>query len=275
MARTTKQIYDSMVSEKERRVELAGLTSTSVTAVWRMLLWVVASGIQMAETLADKMQEDIEMELAEKTPHRPRWYAEKAKQYMQGMTLIEGSDEYDLSGLSDTEISSKRVVKYAAAIESYDMSRLYVKVAGEDEAGVRRPLSTVTAIGLRAYMNEIKDAGVRIELVNQAADRYSCVVKVLYDPMLAPEDVESRVKEAIEHYIAELPFAGEYSNMALIDAVQVVEGVKIAELQTAQVREANQELWQGVSLRYTPAAGYMQAEDIRVELDPYSLYEGV
>ena len=272
MARTTKEIYEAMVRDKESRAELSELTTTSNVSVWRMLLWVVASAVNVAEQMWDAFKGDVERLLAEQTAHRVDWYAWKATQYVSGLTLMPGTDEYDLSALSEQEVARRRVVKYAAAIESRDLSKLYVKIAGEDGEGKRKPLSEEEAVQVAAYLGEVKDVGVRIEVVNKAADVFRCTVRVLYDPILSPDSVREAVKKAIEVYVENLAFNGEYSNMALVDAVQRVDGVKIAEVESALVAEEGGNL-RGVNVRYTPVAGYMQAEEVVVNLEPYSVYE--
>lgn len=273
MARTTREIYEAMLRQKESRSELAELNSNSVASIWRLLLWVVASAMNVAEQLWEEWRGRLAAELATQVPHRASWYAWKATQYVQGLPLIAGSDEYDLTGLSDSEVEQRRVVKYAAAIESRDASRLYVKVAGEDAGGRRAPLAADVAVQVSAYLQEVKDAGVRVTLVNQPADAYSCAVRVLYDPMLSPEVVSAGVRSAVREYVENLAFNGEYSNMALIDAVQGVQGVKIAELERATVTDAESGVERGVNVRYTPVAGYMEAVDVEVNLEAYSVYE--
>lgn len=275
MARTTREIYEAMLREKESRSELAELSSSSTTSIWRLLLWVVASAVNVAEQLWDAWKQEVDRELSEQMPHRAEWYATKAKAYVKGKVLKPGSDEYDLTGMSESEVERLRVVKYAAAVESRDYSRLYVKVAGEDESGKRAPLSEAEAVQVAAYMNEVKDVGVRIELVNKRADLYRCAVKVLYDPILSPEEVGDRVRVAIAEYVEQLEFNGEYSNMALIDAVQRVSGVKIAEVERATVEEYGTGSERGVNVRYTPVAGYMTAEEVEVNLEAYSVYESL
>ena len=160
MARTTREIYEAMLRDKEGRSELAGLSRSSTTSIWRLLLWVVASAVNVAEQLWDAWKQEVDRELSEQMPHRTEWYAAKAKAYVKGKVLKPGSDEYDLTGMSESEVERLRVVKYAAAVESRDYSRLYVKVAGEDESGKRAPLSEAEAVQVAAYMNEVKDVGV-------------------------------------------------------------------------------------------------------------------
>lgn len=271
MARTTREIYEAMVRDKESRAELSELTSASNVAVWRLLLWIVASAVNMAEQLWDIFRRDVEKTLAEQTAHRVDWYAWKATQFVSGLTLIPGKDTYDLSVLGDQDIERLRIVKYAAAIENKEFTMLYVKVAGEDGEGHRVPLTEGQALRVEAYLNEVKDVGVRITLVNKSADVFKCAVKVLYDPILDPDNMRDAIEKTIRDYVENLAFNGEYSNMALIDAVQKVEGVKIAEVESAVVAEEGG-TERGVNLRYTPVAGYMKAEEVVVNLEPYSVY---
>lgn len=274
MARTTREIFEAMVRDKESRAELAGLTSNSDVSVWRMLLWVVAGAIHVAEQLMDAFVADVKQELTMLTPHRADWYAYKATQYVEGKTLQPGKDVYDLSGMDEGEIARRRVVKYAAAVESSDMSVLYVKVAGEDDGGRRQPLSEESATQVAAYLDEVKDVGVRIKLINQPADQFQCVISVLYDPILSPESIQAAIERTVESYVEDLAFNGEYSNMALIDAVQKIEGVKIAEVRSAQVKVSDG-VSKWVDMRYTPMAGYMEAEAVVVMMKPYSAYASV
>lgn len=275
MARTTREVYEAMLRDKESRGELAELSSSSTASIWRLLLWIVASAVNVAEQLWEAWKMEVDIELAEQMPHRAEWYATKAKAYVKGKVLKPGSDEYDLAGMSDSEIEQLRVVKYAAAVESRDYSRLYVKVAGADAGGRRTPLSDEEAVQVASYLNEVKDVGVRIVLVNKRADLYRCAVRVLYDPILSPEVVREQVRSAIAGYVEDLEFNGEYSNMAMIDAVQRVAGVKIAEVERATVEEYGTGSERGVNVRYTPVAGYMKPEEIVVNLEAYSVYESL
>ena len=118
------------------------------------------------------------------------------------------------------------------AVENRDASLLTIKVAGEKD-GKRCRLDAETEAQLAAYIAEIKDAGVRTALVNIDPDRFNCEADVYYDPMLVAETVESACREAVRNYIENLPFNGEYTNMALVDALQTLDGVRIVEFRGA------------------------------------------
>ena len=76
-------------------------------------------------------REEVTAELEELMPHRPKWYRDKVLEFMEDRELIDDTDRYDLSGMSESEISAARVVKHAVATESRDASLLTIKVAGE------------------------------------------------------------------------------------------------------------------------------------------------
>lgn len=238
----------------------------SKVSIENLLLYIVAVGIYALEALFREHKADVDAAIDETLPHRPKWYRDKVLQFMEGKTLVEDTDRYDTTGMTDEDIEAARVVKYAAATESADASLLTIKVAGETD-GERTPLDQETETQLLAYLGEVKDAGVRIALVNQEADRFRCTVDIYYDAMLTSATVEAVCRKAIGRYIQNLPFNGEYTNMALIDALQQVEGVRIAELKDASVRVAGEQTLTAIDARHRPVAGYMKAETADVTLN--------
>ena len=154
------------------------------------------------------------------------------------------------------------MVKYAAATESSDASLLTIKVAGEN-GGVRQRLDGETETQLAAYIAEFKDAGVRINLVNIDADTFNCEVDIYYDPMLLPEEVEGACRETVRAYIEDLPFNGEYTNMALVMSCRSRGG----EDRRVPGRDDLGERGNGSRsdhARHVPVAGYFKAGTITI-----------
>lgn len=270
MARTTQEIYEEMVAEKERRTELAGLTSPSNTAVWRLMLYIVAYAAGVLERLWDVYSAEVDARIDAIMPHRPKWYVDKVLEFMSDTTLVPDTDQYDTSGMTDEEIASAKVVKHATANESESASILVIKVAGEKD-GRRCPLPTEVETQLRSYIEEIKDAGVRYSLVNQEADTFNCTVDIYYDPMKLPSTVETDCRNAIEEYIENLPFNGEYTNMALVDRLQAVDGVKIAELTSSSSSAVTMGTTVSINARTVPEAGYFKTGEITLNLTAYDV----
>lgn len=199
--------------------------------VWAMCAWTV-------EQLLSRHRAEVTAAVEEIVPHRPKWYRDKVLGFMEGRPLEADRDTYDTAGMSESEVSAARVVKHAVATESRDASLLTIKVAGES-GGERRPLTAEQERQLKAYIMEIKDAGVRTALVNMEGDTFGCEVDVYYNAMLEPESVQSSCEAAIRGYIENLPFNGEYTNMALVDRLQGVDGVKIVELLGSTARASD------------------------------------
>lgn len=242
----------------------------SPVSIENLLFYIVAVCTHVVEALVDKHDAEVTAAIAELVPHRPRWYALKAMAFMKDCLLIPDTDRYDTSAMSDADIDRARVVKYAVATETDDASLLTIKVAGGTDTR-RQPLDADTETQLRAYLQEIKDAGVRILLINQEPDFFNASIDIYYDPQRTADDVETDCHQAIQQYLANLDFGGEYTHMAFVDALQAVPGVKIAELRNAQARTDLQSHWNTIDTRYTPEAGYFSyyPDNFEINLYPY------
>ena len=244
----------------------------SALSVESVLMYVFAVCAWSVERLMAEHKMEVESRLTNSKAHRPKWYRDKVLAFMVGEALQGDSDEYDTAGMSDDEIEKLRVVKHAVAVENDDESILIIKVAGEKE-GKRQPLSYEEAEQLRAYIGEIKDAGVRVSLVNQEADVFNCEVDVYYDAMLGQNTVEQACRGSIKRYIENLPFNGEYTNMALVDSLQGVDGVRIAELKRSTAQAVGETESRQINARTRPVAGYFKEGEITLKMVPYEKRE--
>jgi len=271
MARSTQEIYQQMVALKEATPELSTLTSTSATAIWRLLLYIVAFAINVLETLWDAYQSDVTEELDAKLPHRARWYRDMALLFMENKTLVTDTDYYDTSAMTDAQIEAARVVKYAACSERAASSKLDIKIAGQNAYGVRCPISAAAQTQFEAYMGQVKDAGVRFQVWNQAADNFKCSVTIVYDPTRLPSDVKSACEDAIKNYIENLPFNGLYSDMGLVDVLQMVDGVRIVSMLQSMSAQSGGNQYTGINGYTQPAAGYFHFVSATITMTAYNL----
>lgn len=278
MARNITEIKTEIAREfmrNESAAELYGFAPGSefgdvfgAASVENILIYVWAVCAWTIEQLVSRHKEEVTAELEELIAHHPKWYRDKVLRFMAGKELEQDSDTYDTTGMSEGDIAAARVVKHAVAMESKDASLLTIKVAGES-GGVRKPITEEQEKQLKAYINEIKDAGVRTALVNMEADTFGCTVDVYYNAMLEPDTVQTTCRDVICDYIENLPFNGEYTNMALIDRLQEVEGVKIVELLESTAKAANENTTTQINARLTPAAGYFKPGLITVNMKSY------
>ena len=242
------------------------------TSIENLLVYIVAVAQHVLERLMGEHKSEVEAIIDSQRAHRPKWYRDKVLEYMDNVDLAEDADgydtdEYDTSGMTESDIEEAKVVKYAAATESNDSALLTIKVATEDADGELAPLDADVAERLGAYIRRIKDAGVRVTVVNQEADTYSCEMDVWYSAMKSSQSVQTQVKKAIRSYLQGLPFNGEYTNMALTDTIQAVDGVRVVELKSAGVTVDGH--YQDTGARYQPAAGYMKAGSLEINMKVY------
>lgn len=272
---TTAFMADTTLATKYGFTIGSSFDSTfSKVSLENLLLYIVAAAIWTHERLFDEHKTEVENVIAELKPHTLRWYVNKVKQFRVGQSLIEGTDRYDNGNFTDDEIAQMQIVHFAAATES--ATTIYIKVA-TDNNGTKRPLTKSQLDGLKAYIAEVKDAGVRVEIINEAACCLRLTMAIYYDPMVLDgtgqniHTAEHPIDDAIRNYIENLPFNGEYSNTALTDALQAVDGVRIPEILTAA------ESFDGINytpidVKAIPYSGYYIFEPSNITID-YRPYE--
>lgn len=241
----------------------------SKASIENVLFYVFAAAAWVLERLFAQHKEEVDKRIDEILPHRAKWYRNIVLKFLKDKVLIPGTDRYDTTDMTDDKINELRVVKHAVATERKDSSILTIKVAGADGDNKRCKLPKEVEEQLFQYISEVKDAGVRINLVNVDADIFNCTIDVYYDPMLLSENVQAECLKSIEGYIGNLPFNGEYTNMELIDILQKVQGVKIVEYKNATTRSSSSSVELDVDARCVPDAGYFIAGDIIINMEVY------
>ena len=240
----------------------------SKASIENILLYIVAYCAYVLEVLFDNVKAEIEDEIATKVPGSLQWYVEKLKGFMYGFDFDDNTGEWVIP--DDTELSTinaSKIVKHAVAIDDNANSVLTLKVAREVD-GQLKPLDDTQALCLTAYINRIKYAGVKTRLINQEGDMFDCSVKIWYDPLKTEAEVQQECIKAIEKYIKNLPFNGEYSNMALIDYLQTVSGVKVADFRDASYTEQNGQT-KTIDGKVRPYAGYFNLGTITLNMEAY------
>ncbi|GIZ10292.1 nucleotidyltransferase [Flavobacterium sp. UMI-01] len=264
MARTIQAIQNEIFSNITADENLAGLTTTSKTAIYRLFVFIVSFSIWVLENLYDTHKNEVNDIIEAKMPHRPSWYRTKALAFQYGFDLIQDTDKYDNTGFTDEEIEASKVIKYSAVTKSG--GQLYVKIATEID-GVLTPIEPEVKNAFVAYMDEIADCGVKYLVVNHLPDILLLNIQIYRDPLVLDENGMSilngnyPVEDAISEYMKELPFNGELVLAHLVDKLQKVEGVTIPHIINAES--------QAIDINTNE---YLDAEPINVKTVPVSGY---
>ena len=270
MARTIQEIQELIYQAKAQEPALNELNSTSKVAIWRLWVYIIAVAIWSLEKLFDLHRADIDKRLAELKPHTTRWYRSKALAFQYGFDLLTDSDKFNNTGHTEEQIEASKIVKYSAVVESPNEGRLIVKIAGEQGEQLQ-PITDAQKQAFEAYLQEIKDAGVRLSVVNYQPDVLHLQMKIVYDPLVLDSNGQSiihatkPIETAIKDYLKRLPFNGELVLAHLIDELQQAEGVRIPHLVLAQSKHigtnGNYGAFEAIEISKIPTAGYFTIDN--------------
>lgn len=271
MARSIDQIQTEIIQAKENNPNLAGLTSTSKVAVWRLITYIISVAIYTLEILFDGHKAETDTKIASLKPHTARWYRQKALAFQHGFSLVNEADYYDNTGIDEQLLEQSKIVKYSAVTESETESRVIIKIATELGSELS-PIDGAQKQAFDAYMAEIKDAGVNITVINFLPDKLFLSMRIFYDPLVLDANGNSiidggkPVETAIKQYLKELPFNGELVLAHLVDRLQKVNGVVIPQIDNAQsswidttIDDYGQP--QQINVKTVPISGYFKVVD--------------
>ena len=270
MARSIQDIQQLIYAQKAQEPALESLNSTSKVAIWRLWVYIISVAIWSLEKLFDLHRIDIDKRLTELKPHTARWYRSKALAFQYGYYLAPDSDKYNNQWLTEEQIEASKIIKYSAVVESKNEGRLIVKIAGE-QGDTLQPITDAQRQSFEAYLQEIKDAGVRLSVVNYQPDVLHLQMKIIYDPLVLDSNGQSiakatkPVEETIISYLKCLPFNGELVLAHLIDVLQQAEGIKIPHLVLAQSKNITSGggygAFETIEISKIPTAGYFTIDN--------------
>jgi hypothetical protein len=265
MARTIAEIQAQIIAAKEADPVLAGLTSTSRVAIWRLWTFVVASCQWTLEKLFDQFKLDVDEIIAAMKPHSLRWYAEKVKAFRYGQNLVEETDQYSDEGLTDDEIAESLVIAQCAVVEQENGIRIKVARLVDSELAA---LSGDQMTSLEDYIKKVKDAGVKTLTTTGPPDELKLDLFIKFNALVLSSTGQridgsnnEPVQDAVKTYLKNLPFNGVLELDKLVNEIQEVEGVVAAYVVQATARYGSLPFSSFVDYRYEPDAGYLRIID--------------
>lgn len=254
MARTIQQIKDEIILEKDSQTALAGLTSTSQTAIWRLWVFVIAAAIWAFEKLWDIYRAEVEVIAARAVPGVVAWYINRAKEFQYGYNLTFVND---VPGYATIDTVA-RIVTRAAVVEKAE-GGMILKVAKTSGPNVV-PLSPAEMVAFAGYTNQIKFAGTKIDIISLNADLLRLTITVYYNPLYDLSTLQASVESAINTYLANVSFGGTIYISKLIDAVQLVKGVLDVVMNNAEAK-TGANAYASFARVYTSLAGYSKIDN--------------
>jgi hypothetical protein len=279
MARTIIEIYDEMIAEKQLNTALTGLqpniesgqnlltelTTASKVAVWRLIFFTVAVAIWTHEKIFDLHKAEIEKRASELITGTLRWYSEQALAFQYGDILVWNDQllKYEYPSGS----TGQKIVARASTIEVAGANnQIRIKIAKLNNSGKLVPLSATEQNSFTTYINRVKFAGVNLSVTNINPDQLKLQIRIDYNPLILTSTGEListpgvfPVRNAINNYIANLPFDGVFNVNAMIDKIQSADGVIDPVVISCQAQTGSAP-YTTITQNYTADAGYLEID---------------
>ena len=274
MARTIEEIKKSMtdrfLSDDTLR-QAYGIegdatwdSSFSKVSVENMLMYVVAFVAHTLEVMMDAFRKDVDTQIAQNIVPTVRWYHTKAMAFQYGDRLVY-NEEYGHFEYP-TEDSSKKLVKYCS-VKDRGVS-IQVLVSGENN-GFPSVLSNDVLLAFKSYMNQVKVAGVILDVKSLAADGIRISAEIQIDPQIISvdgvriSDGTKVIEDAINIYLANIVYGGTFNKTKLVDAIQNVEGVIDVTLEKVDVKPSGSTIYKEMtSNNYTAVSGCFKSDKL-------------
>lgn len=226
MSRTLTEIYNEAVETRSKYLELTELTNDSKMSIINAFTWVTAAAIYSFETLLDVFTTDIAKTFTQRINGTSAYYANAMLKWQYGNDLII-NDEGTAFHYA-TEDTTKRLITHVSYQEYYNEefkdNILILKVATGEGSSLSQ-LSDEELIAARAYLNQIKFAGVKCNVVSRRGDVLVPRVTVYYDGAITKEELYDNIDTALIDFIVNMKFDSLIYSQKIIDAIQKVEHV--------------------------------------------------
>ena len=226
MSRTLTEIYDEAVETRNKYLELTELTNDSKMSIINAFTWVTAAAIYSFETLLDVFTTDIAKTFTQRINGTSAYYASAMLKWQYGDDLII-NDEGTAFHYA-TEDTTKRLITHVSYQEYYNEefkdNILILKVASGEGRSLSQ-LSDEELIAARAYLNQIKFAGVKCNVVSRRGDVLVPRLTVYYDGAITKEELYDNIDTALIDFIVNMKFDSLVYSQKIIDAIQKVEHV--------------------------------------------------
>lgn len=226
MSRTLTEIYNESVETRNKYLELTELTNDSKMSIINAFTWVVAAAIYSFETLLDVFMIDIATIFNSRINGTPSYYANAMMKWQFGDELTMNNDGTSFAYAQEDD--TKRLISHVSYQleynEMYKDEVLILKVATGDVGKLSR-LSSEQLISAKAYLNQIKFAGVKCSLVSRKGDVLVPRVTVYYDGAISKEELYDALDASLVEFINNVQFDSLVYAQKVIDAIKKVEHV--------------------------------------------------
>ena len=183
----------------------------------------------------------------------PAYYANSLLQYQQGdeLTVREDGLAFGYANIDET----KRIVTQVSYMESTDDQNLDSKLILKVATGAKGSLSAIPPKELapiNAYINKLKFAGTRVEVISTKGDVLIPRLTVFHDGAVPESEVYDSIEEQLNAYMMDIDFDAAVYVSRLTDAIRRAKHVTDVHIDGHAVPE------QGVFIASHDTDGHIQ-----------------
>lgn len=258
MARTIAEIQAAIIVDKNSRSDLDDLDSPSNVAIWLTWTYIVAVAIQLHEQIFDLFKTDTQTIADAAIPGTLNWWAREIGEFQYSVTNPQNIVLIDLVPTYPTVDESLQILTRVSISETPNLV-VNIKVAKEEPPVT---LDGLEQASLEDYIDTIKPAGVKTNLINADADRLR-IEAIIYHDGAFSSTIQADTFAALENYMATLPFDGVVRLVDLVDSLQQVSGFIDIDRISIKARTATTLLVNAneVDRRYDTFSGRIIEED--------------
>lgn len=246
MSQTIQNIEDELDTIQASKTELSGLNSPSNIADFKLWKSLFAQASLSLQSLWDNFQASLETVLQNNQYGDLGWWQQQILlfQYGDALTVINGKLGYDIID------PTKQIITRCAAIEFNSI--VILKVAKQNPP---IPLSSTEKTALTFYVDDIKPAGVKTQIVLSNPDQVKWNANIYYNGLIVLADFQTAIEAAMNAYILSIPFNGNFNINKLREAIFAVPGVIDVDIQGVFIKQDGGS-YVTVTREYVPYSGY-------------------
>lgn len=226
MSRTLTEIYNEAVATRNKYLELTEYKNDSKMSVINAFTWVVSASIFSFEKMMDVFMLDIAKAFNGRINGTPAYYVNALLKWQYGDELVvndEGTMFY-----YPTIDKTKRIISHVSyqdlASSELKDNVMVLKVSSGEGRGMTR-LTDDELIAVRAYINKIKFAGVKCNVVSRKGDILVPKLTVYYDGSVSKEEMYDLIDESLTGFIDGMDFDSVIYAQRVIDVIQKTKHV--------------------------------------------------
>jgi len=232
MARSIATIQATMDAEQALQTDLTTLNSPSQTAIYRLWKFITSTIINYLEQLWDIYKAELETQISAAAVGSNAWLQSKVMKFQYSASTPQVLAVDSNFAINYPTIDTTLQIITRCSVTTTSQRVCLVKVAKSDPPVA---LSAPELSSLSGFLSDLNFAGVNYVAQSLTSDKIYIDADIYYNGQYA-STISANVIDAINAYLAAIPFDGKIKLMSLIDAIQAVTGVTDVVLKNVAIR---------------------------------------